>query len=252
MLRFALIEISDDEEPVDDLMEIFSKPRVVPFAQALNLRAVCSIDLETGFDLLTFEGRGRVRTLVRERRPRFVILSPPCTMFSAMQRMWNLPRMEPSVLRARMADAIALLDFAMEMAKAQVASACYFVLEHPLTASSWNHPTVREVAALPGVSEVVFHQCRFGLRSPHGSPMRKATKFLTNSPAVMDRFRGKFCTCEQPHKRIMGSEGGSHLAALAALYPPPLCRALAEAVRDETESARRSRCARARACAAGV
>ena len=48
-----MVEDSDS----DDLAEVFSQPRVVPWARAIGLKASLSFDMLTGTDLLTMAGR---------------------------------------------------------------------------------------------------------------------------------------------------------------------------------------------------
>ena len=120
-----------------------------------------------------------------------------------------------------------LLWLAMDLAARQVASGRYFVFEHPATAKSWATDEVRNVAALPGVRIVTFDQCRYGLVSPGGEPLRKRTSFMTNCSFVAEAFDGLLCQCDQPHRQIVGHERGHMLSAWATLYPAPLCRELA-------------------------
>ena len=76
----------------DDVLELFSPPRVVPRCKEQGLRAVMSIDLVTGFDLLTLDGRQRAMHEVTKRRPTVIISSPPCTCFSAVRNCRVIPR----------------------------------------------------------------------------------------------------------------------------------------------------------------
>lgn len=141
------------------------------------------------------------------RKPMMLGLSPPCTMYSALMRMWNDHRMEPMTLAVRRAESDVLLEFAMICAKGQLFAGRRFYFEHPQTATSWTRAAVVHVLSLPGVFSVDFHQCAFGLKSPLGMPIRKATRLLTNSSGIRARFEGKLCTCTVPHRRVEGSEG---------------------------------------------
>ena len=67
-----------------DLMEVFSPPRVVPTACGMSLTASVSIDIITGYDLATWRGRHETIGLIGKYRPRVLVLSPPCTMFSRL------------------------------------------------------------------------------------------------------------------------------------------------------------------------
>ena len=66
------------------MAEVFSPPRVVIFARALRLNASISVDLLTGTDLQTLAGRVALDRAMVGKRPWVVVLSPPCTMFSAL------------------------------------------------------------------------------------------------------------------------------------------------------------------------
>ena len=77
-----------------------------------------------------------------------------------------------------------------------------------------------------------FDQCRFGLLSPAGQPVRKRTILYTNCRAIIDKFDGVYCTQDHTHDTIQGSQNGKKVSAHCAIYPPALCKALAEAVME--------------------
>ena len=220
------IEDSDS----DDLAEVFSPPRVVPFAKMMQLNASVSVDLLTGTDLRTLAGRVALERALAARRPLVVVLSPPCTMFSRLTWTLNHGRTEPDKWDKKMREAEGLLATAMTVAARQVMHGRYFVFEHPATAKSWSTDVVREVAAKRGVSLATFDQCRYGLVAPSGRPMRKRTTFMTNCAFIHSEFDGKLCECTQPHQHVIGQELGHPLSEWAAHYPPELCRALARCV----------------------
>ena len=85
---------------------------------------------------------------------------------------------------------------------------------------------------LPGVSSVVFDQCMVGLVSPSGNPMRKRTRLLTNSQAVVSAFSNKMCDCSHCHQIIQGSDMGIKLSVWAQKYPENMCDLLAQRVVD--------------------
>ena len=226
-MESTYIEDSDS----DDLAEVFSPPRVVPFANLYNLNGF-SMDLLTGTDLQTLAGRMELDRALTRKRPLMVILSPPCTMYSSLNWSLNHSRLPSHTWNERLRKADALLRTAMRVAAQQVSQGRYFVFEHPACAKSWSTDMVQTVFAMPGVRRATFDQCRYGLVGPSGQPMRKRTSFLTNCSFVFTEFDGKYCQCTGTHQRIIGTELGEPLAAWAAHYPPRLCRALARCVRD--------------------
>ncbi len=218
-----MVEDSDS----DDLAEVFSPPRVVPWARALHLKASLSVDVLTGTDLLTVAGRVSFNDALRHKRPMFMILSPPCTMYSALTWSLNHGRTPIAIWDKKMREAESLLSLAMDFATRKDSAGRYFIFEHPATARSWATNVVRNVAALDGVRTITFDQCRFGLVSPGGRPLRKRTSFMTNCSFVVHAFGGKWCNCDQQHRHIIGAELGHRLSTWAAHYPPAMCREFA-------------------------
>ena len=127
--------------PQAGFMEIFSPPRVALRLPA-GLTSAGSFDIITGSDLTTWQGQRTVLEAFNTFRPRMLVSSPPCTMYSDLQRLWNFKRMKASVCRARMKEANTLLDFGMTMCVLQGKAGRFWVHEHPNRASSWKRRTV--------------------------------------------------------------------------------------------------------------
>eukprot|EP00435_Cladocopium_sp_Y103_P075707 s119_g63.t1 len=209
------IEIEDDQgqEDEDHFMEFFSPPRVAVSLRRMGFRAHFSFDLLTGYDFLTFHDRARALRVYEARKPSFLMLSPPCTMYSKMQIL-NLNKMNPEVRRQRFQDAHCLLDFAMLLAMKQHRRNRKFCHEHPSGASSWQRPCVLELSSAPGVHLVTFDQCRVGLRTPAGDkPLRKRTTLMTNSLEIQRIFAPLQCNCTEEHGVIQGSQLGFQVSA---------------------------------------
>ena len=79
-------------------------------------------------------------------KPRVVIASPPCTMYSALMRLWGFQRMSPAMKRARMAAAGQLFGFAVEVIHLQLGAGWVFILGHPASATSWSKPKISRAA----------------------------------------------------------------------------------------------------------
>eukprot|EP00971_Amphidinium_carterae_P242037 4805384-Amphidinium_carterae.1 len=222
-----------DLECRDDVMEVFSPERVNPYCRALGLLATTSIDmLSRGgeIDLSTPTGRAFALQKQRQLKPMLLVLSPPCTMFSALNRI-NKARVPDEVWQQRLRAGKELLQFAVFMAREQAVTERFFILEHPAGASSWKLDEVQSLKQDTGAEMIVFDQCRFNLRSPpaDGSrPIQKRTCFLSNATEqVTNEFSQKFCNCSCKHRRIEGRVAGVQLSSYCALYPPELCRAIA-------------------------
>ena len=127
----------------------------------------------------------------------------------------------------------------MKSAEEQRKAGRVFVFEHPVRATSWDQPCVKKVAEMQGVQMVVADMCMFGLVSRVDRvPVRKRTRFMTNSPHMAAALAGHTCDRQHPHRRISGSEGGMLRSTAAQIYPPGLCECLAQGARDHVRAKR--------------
>ena len=219
--------------------EFFSPARVVPAMVALGLCASLSCDLLTGWGFLDQGCIDLSLALLDSLAIDFLILSPPCTVFSELQRLWNFKRMSPEKVRAMWAHGMKLLTHAIACAQKQKDAGRVFVLEHPARASSWQTSEMKNLKNQPFVYEVVFDQCMTGLRSKvHKMPMRKRTRLLTNSISVVQNFQNLCCDRSHSHQTIQGSEGGVRRSVWAQCYPPPLVERLAQSALQECKGSR--------------
>jgi len=217
--------------PQEDLWELFSPPRVVAVGAEFGLKGR-SFDILQGWDLTDPLLQRKILCDLEKFRPKVVIASPPCTMFSRLTTLWNAKKMRPETFEYRMTEARAMLNFSWKIGELQARSSRGFVFEHPSCASSWKE--LRELLGKKPWKLARFHQCRFGLVSEvRRSPMRKSTILATNMCTVISKFDKVFCKCGGTgHHRIQGREQGATMStsAWAARYPERMCRALCEAV----------------------
>ena len=81
-----------DTDESHDVVEVFSLPRLVPVGRESGLVCEWSFDLETGHDL-TFEKHRRFMwETIQKVKPRVAVVSPPCTFYSAANRVWDKNR----------------------------------------------------------------------------------------------------------------------------------------------------------------
>ena len=227
----------------DDVVELFSPPRLCPVAAAAGLQASLSIDIETGFDLREVAVQAAVMSELERRAPKCVVISPPCTWFSQLMKLWNVKRMEQGTRQKLEAEAMTMLNFGMAIAKTQHQKGKAFVFEHPHRATSWQCESVMECKELDGVHTYTFDLCRYGLASPvHNIPMKKATTFMTNMPAF-SAFNNIKCNCIKKdwdvpgfkrtmtkHRRVQDSEGPFKLSKFCQIYPGPLVQEMVRCI----------------------
>jgi len=82
----------------------------------------------------------------------------------------------------------------------------FFVLENPAASAAFREAPLVELAGCYGVESATFDMCTQELREPETAlPMKKSTKLLSNSPAIISHFRTQQCICRGPHTRILGT-----------------------------------------------
>ena len=216
-----------------DFMEIFSPPRLSPLFASLGRSTAPAIDVLLRWDVCNSKMRAAVMDIIRARRPRVIMLSPPCTVFSTLQNLCK-GRISEGVQRVKRAEGQALLRFAMVVATRQCRENRKFAFEHPTSATSWREPCVRKLLSRSTVKVAAFHQCCFGLRSKVKQDLQlKPTSIMTNSNHIFEAFNGKMCSGDHVHQPIIGQEGGMSRSSWAACYPPDLCSALVSACLKE-------------------
>ena len=216
-------------------MELYSPPRVLPVAtpQVSAKRGCWSFDIVNGWDFDLPRWKALTMELVQVCYILFLYLSPPCTMFSEIQRLFNYKRMTLQVFQSRMTQAVAYVVHAMNTAKIQHGKRRKWMYEHPWKASSWKLTEVMEVMNLPGVCCVDFDMCCCGMVSPAGVPVKKRTRIMTNSSFLIQQLSSRQCDRSHEHRPIEGSERGHRMSAWCQRYPIGLVRILAQALHAE-------------------
>ena len=105
-----------------------------------------------------------------------VIGSPPCTAFCALNIGLNYPKMDPADALRRQSEGRVLLGFALAVYRWQLKRGCYFLHEHPDSASSWGLPEVRALMHQPGVQVTKCDACVFGMKAVGASGVEGPVK----------------------------------------------------------------------------
>ena len=89
---------------------------------------------------------------------------------------------------------------------------------------------MKEVMDLPGVDYIDMHQCQYGQVDGHGNPIKKPTRWMSNSKwileALKERCKGWGGWCLQKDEWKTHAPCYGKVAANAAIYPFKLCRAI--------------------------
>lgn len=206
----------------------------------MGLKSCGSFDLLLGHDLLKPEMRKKVRERLQELKPKLLLVCPPCGPFSPLQHLrkhWDTR----SWLKQRAQGRI-LLRYAMVLLGDQLDRGDIGMFEHPKDAESWKDRDVVGIRKRPNMHEVVFDQCRLGLKDRVSKkPHKKGARILVNSECIARRLHKK-CMHNHEHEPIMGQVkvDGRWVARsrLAQEYPKPLVNAMIAGFLEDREQRR--------------
>ena len=223
-----------------DVAEVYSPPRVTTHAAKMGLAPGEAMDLTTGWDFTLERHRQAALKYIQKVKPKLLIGSPECTMFSALQ-ICNRKNWGPEK-QARWIEAREHIRFVVTLYAEQLRNGRWFVHEHPHTASSWDLEEIQQLSQKMGVHIAVADQCMYGLTTWNragvpGAAARKRTRFLTNSSYIAEELSQK-CDGSHAHQSL---EGGR--ARQAAIYPEKLCQAICRGlIREQQAQSFQLRC----------
>ena len=141
-----------------------------------------------------------------------LITCPMCGPFSALQSLFNYPRMKTAEVKRKLSEAMLHVQFCMELCQEQHANGRLFVFEHPAGAASWMMKAIQQMRQLEGVHVVKFDFCMLGMitsdRAGNPGAAKKRTTVMTNSPAVAMLLREAQCRSEHQHIPLLEGRAG--------------------------------------------
>ena len=166
-------------------------------------------------------------------KPTWLIGSPPCTDFCALNVGLNHPKMDPAEVSRRLKIARKHLRFVASLYLYQLREGRHFLHEHPAGALSWKEEVMVQLMNKKQVGTVISHQCEYGLTTPgpDGKPMpaKKPTKWMSSSPQMLECL-SKRCSGKHQHQALMGGK-----AAAAAYYPLDLITEILRGMRNTAD-----------------
>ena len=238
--------------------EIYSPPRVtreIGRSRGSHLMAGFALDLTVvdpddglPWDFTSPAKQAKARKMLREQKPYFLIGSPMCRQFSTWQALNNSKNPNKEEIERAYTEAVGHLNFVTSLYIEQIEGGRYFLHEHPRYATSWTVEAMEELKKIPGVQISFGDQCQYGaeVRSgpERGSPVKKPTGFLSNSPQVLRSLERK-CSGGDGSWACSRTKGGKHVlcsgkvAREAAIYPRELCRAILRGITRQLHEDRR-------------
>ena len=197
-----------------------------------GLRVGQPIDLRTGFDILTAEGRRKTMELVDRQRPKFIFMAPVCGPWSIMNNI-----NDQQYVDAKCRKYLPMLDFCVQLAEYQREHDGYFMIENPSTSALWYTRCFQRLLRHSGVTYGTLDMCSFGLKDPNAYYYYKPTSLLHNFDEDVLAPVFKRCISKlggekrQQHQLLEGSAPGhGSRTKLAQGYPYRFCSTVIRAI----------------------
>lgn len=228
------------------MVEIYSPPRVTKIANLLpSLRCIpglaldlTTVDPEDGepWDFSLKEKRQKARKLINEQNPYIVVGSPDCSKFSAWQHV-NKHLRDPRIMKRELDQAMVHLEFCCQIYRDQLNRGRYVLHEHPSGASSWHKGCIQGLLGHPRVEISEMHQCQYGAKAEDGRPIRKATKWMSTSPKILELLSDECQGHAEPAGSAKPRSGHAicrgNIARRAAIYSYKLCKTILVGIRRQ-------------------
>ena len=210
------------------MLEIFGgKAGCTKVATQRRLKTGQNQDLCAGIDLTNPRHQQLLWKLIREKRPRVIIMAPPCTAFGPWSR-YNR-HVNPRGYRLTLRTGVMLANLAADIALFQLDHDADFICENPQSSDLWQLSAWQLVLRHPRVCFTHCHQCAFGLRDPSGLFYYKPTKFVSSNWILIKRLERR-CDGRHEHQVIEGSVHGQRRSRLAQTWPRKLCSAIVDGI----------------------
>lgn len=186
-----------------------------------------------GFELSSKTGARRLVLALRQDKPRWVWMSPPCDPWTSCQNMnaSDPARVERLRMKRLKSQRIfknarwAISQYLQEEPDAE------FCGEQPLRAQSWNAMAWSEFKR--SLLECSFDGCEFDLRDEDDQLVKQSWRVMTTSRALQRALHQRRCSHgHNAHTAVTGAR-----AAATTLYPLRMCRLIARIImkRDNIE-----------------
>ena len=213
------------------ILEIFAGSARFRQCCALSgLKVGNSVDIRTGFDVMTPKGRHMVMEITREQAPDVILMAPVCGPWSNMQ---NIQQDQQKVWEKRKRY-LPMVEFVASIARNQLKHGRNFIIENPQTSKISYLNCAQQLFSDPSVTWGDFHFCAYGLKDPEsGLRSLKPTSLMHCLPPelmrpIFRRCKNSTSSVKHEHQPLEGNAGtfGSR-TKLAQVYPYQFCQDLA-------------------------
>ena len=187
-----------------DLLEVCA-PWDSPLSEAVERAGgkALRIGLHNGYDLATKAGLVKAPATLRETRPRYVHVSPPCFPFSPLSHTNRRNPKQAQDLERKREHGRLILKNCYKIIQVQrqelqgesgTGPDCHAGGEQPLRAISWQEPSVKGMIKMCGGDRFRCDGCRFGMKSKKsGVPIQKSWGWFSSHEGILVALN-RLCT----------------------------------------------------------
>ena len=212
-----------------DVMEIFAgQARVSHSFARWGWSTAEPVDINLGSDLRQAEVREQVLEWVDRLKPRLVILSYPCSLWSVLQNMSCHTPQERRRLQQKRKKEMCLLEFVEQVFQKQISRGDDALTENPLLSASFRTPPIQRVLTHPEVYTAVSHGCRLGVVNYKTyEPLHKPTLWISSSQEICDELGVRCQNEEHVHHHKHGEcLGDREVTRHAGVYTHKIAEAI--------------------------
>ena len=177
----------------------------------------------TDWDLNDPKQQAEVKRYFRKFQPLVAIMGPTCKPFGKLAN-YNYWHNYDAWLKSYQ-EAAPHGRFCGELALIQDDGNRYFICEQPKDSWLFTEQPWPLVMMRPNTTQVVFDQCRVGLKTKEGLPAMKPTVLVSNSEILLEPFQNLRCNRKHEHGHLVGGR-----AAAAQVWTWDLANRLVEGI----------------------
>ena len=219
-----------------DFLELFAGKAILSYCTSqVGLPTGPPVDINTGYDLNTYDGQQKAWKLIKEGQPEVVYMAVVCGPWSNLQNIND----RATVLKKRK-QIMPMVRFCADVARYQISRGRKFIIENPETSHIWKVKEFLDLANIDAVLWNIVDMCRHGMKDPASKlPYKKSLCLLHNFPEgsldpVFLRCRKKDGHAHHlKHERVEGyCKGYGRRSTLSQVYPFHFCKQLAICIQD--------------------
>ena len=212
-----------------DVLEVFGGQAEVSLQFAKwGWNALEPVDIKYGCDPSISDNRKYVMDLVKEQRPRLVVVSFPRRLWSPLSNLTYLsPQARRRLHKLRLRER-PFLELCEEIFHVQLQTGGDALGENPVGSAAFKQPPIQRIINHPDVHVAAGHGCRFGVKHVKtGELLKNPTVWFSTSKDIVHELGRKCQNCGNASDHVHGQcMGGKEVTEHAGAYTREIAKAI--------------------------